>query len=94
MKVTKEIIYRCVQDKRDEIENELARLTVQVHYSLSDDATSKREVATLRQLAAKHHDWQLLIITYDEADSIALPDTTIAVQPVWQWLLGNGNSAR
>lgn len=68
-----------------------ARLAVQVCYSLSDPATREREVAPLRQFAAKHPDWQLRIITYDEADSIALPDTTIAVQPVWQWLLDDEN---
>lgn len=54
----------------------------QVSYSLSGDATREREVAPLRQFAAKHPDWQLLIITYDEA-TIVLPDTPIAVQPVW-----------
>lgn len=65
------------------------RLAVQVCYSLSEESTHEREIAPLRQFATKHTDWQLLIITYDEADTIQLANSTIKVQPIYQWLLND-----
>jgi len=61
------------------------KLAVQVAYTLSDESTRKREVGALQAFAKTHPDWQLLIITYDERGTI--PDTPIAVDAAWHWLL-------
>lgn len=63
-------------------------LAIQVCFSLSDSATREREVTPLIQFAAKHPDWRLLIITYEEVADISQPHgKDIEVLPVWQWML-------
>lgn len=56
-------------------------------YSIADSATYEREVTPLLQFAAKHPDWRLLIITYDETSTIEQSAYTIEVQPVWLWMV-------
>lgn len=59
------------------------KLAIQASYSINDDATKTREIAPLVKYRKKHPDWQCLLITYDEEDSL----DDIPVVPVWKWLL-------
>ncbi|MCR5394505.1 MAG: ATP-binding protein [Bacteroidales bacterium] len=59
------------------------KLAIQASYSINDDATKTRQIAPLVKYRKKHPDWQCLLITYDEEDSL----DDIPVVPVWKWLL-------
>ena len=61
---------------------------VQVSYSISDEETRKREVDGLQKLHAFQPLRRMVIVTFDEEESIQLPDgCMIEVIPAWKWLL-------
>ena len=61
---------------------------VQVSYSINDEETRKREVDGLRKLHAFHPLKRMVIVTYDEEETIRLDEkNTIEVIPAWKWLL-------
>lgn len=63
-----------------------ARLAVQVSYSLKEESTRERELSPLRKFAKSHIGWSLLVITYDEEETIADEAGSIQVLPCWKWL--------
>lgn len=65
------------------------RLAIQVSWSISDSQTRERELAPLVQFGAKHPDWELMIITYEEDESdVTLEDggRGVRVVPAWRWM--------
>lgn len=60
---------------------------IQVSYSLSDDATRKREIDGLCKLSKLYEIKKMLIITKDESETIEVNGYRIEVVPVWKWLL-------
>lgn len=63
-------------------------LAIQVCYSLADDQTRLREVDALKKLHSIMPLNRMLIITYDEEETIDLgDDLQIEAIPVWKWLL-------
>ncbi len=61
---------------------------VQVSYSISDEETRKREVDGLRKLHAFQPLKRMVIVTFDEEETIKLTDgSIIEVIPAWKWLL-------
>ena len=65
------------------------RLAIQVSYSIKDTDTYNREVSPLFRFAEKHPDWALLLITYDEEETITQGSASISVLPAWKWMCGN-----
>lgn len=64
-----------------------ARLAIQVSYSIADETTRNREKTPLLNIARTHPDWRLLIITFEEKETIAEGTSMIEVLPIWKWLL-------
>lgn len=64
-----------------------AKLAVQASYSIKDEATRKREIGALLKIAAAEKADRLLIITYDEEETILEVGKEIKVIPIWKWLL-------
>lgn len=62
-------------------------LAIQVSYSITDDATRKREVNALAKLPNVHPCKKRLVITYDESEEIEDSVGTISVIPCWKWLM-------
>lgn len=61
---------------------------VQVSYSISDAETRKREFDGLRKLNAFQPLKRMVIVTFDEEETIKLSDgNIIEVIPAWKWLL-------
>ncbi len=61
---------------------------VQVSYSISDGETRKREVDGLKKLHTFMPLKRMVIVTFDEEETIKLDDDRfIEVIPVWKWLL-------
>lgn len=60
---------------------------IQVCYSLTDLKTREREVNALIAMAKHINIDNMLIITYDEEETIQVDNLTINVLPVWKWLL-------
>ena len=61
---------------------------VQVSYSISDEDTRKREVDGLKKLHTFLPLKRMVIVTYDEEETIKLDDgSIIEVIPAWKWLL-------
>ncbi len=60
-----------------------AKLAIQVSYSIEDESTKDRELLPLVKFSKSHHDWQCLIITYDEEGT----EAGVSIIPVWKWLL-------
>jgi predicted AAA+ superfamily ATPase len=61
---------------------------VQVSYSISDEETRKREVDGLKKLHTFMPLKRMVIVTFDEEETIKLDDNRfIEVIPVWKWLL-------
>jgi len=61
---------------------------VQVSYSISDEETRKREVDGLKKLHTFMPLKRMVIVTFDEEETIKLDDDRfIEVIPVWKWLL-------
>lgn len=66
-----------------------ASLAVQVSYSLKEEETRRRETVALLKIAAAMKTNTLLLITYDEEETIMEGGQEIAVIPIWKWLLDN-----
>lgn len=66
---------------------ESEHLAIQVCYTLQDNETADRELKPLFKFAESHPDFELLIITYDEATCIQEQSIRIDVIPAWKWLL-------
>lgn len=65
-----------------------AKLAIQVSYSIKDESTRKRGTDALLKLTAALPSEHLLIITYDEEETIRTDDgKEIKVIPIWKWLL-------
>jgi predicted AAA+ superfamily ATPase len=61
---------------------------VQVSYSISDEETRKREVDGLKKLHTFMPLKRMVIVTFDEEETIKLDDgSIIEVIPAWKWLL-------
>ena len=61
---------------------------VQASYSISDEETRKREVDALRKLHGFMSLKRMVIVTYDEEETIQFDDdSVIEVIPAWKWLL-------
>ena len=61
---------------------------LQVSYSINDEETRKREVSGLRKLHAFQPLKRMVIVTFDEEETIKLTDgNIIEVIPAWKWLL-------
>ena len=61
---------------------------VQVSYSISDEETRKREVDGLKKLHTFMPLKRMVIVTFDEEETIKLDDDRfIEVIPAWKWLL-------
>ena len=61
---------------------------VQVSYTISDEDTRKREVDGLRKLHTFTPLKRMVIVTFDEEETIKLDDdSVIEVIPAWKWLL-------
>ena len=61
---------------------------VQVSYSISDEENRKREVDGLKKLHTFMPLKRMVIVTFDEEETIKLDDDRfIEVIPVWKWLL-------
>ncbi len=64
------------------------KISYQVAYSIRDSATREREVRALMRINSYIPQNQMLIITYDEEDTIETDGCTIHVAPVWKWVMG------
>ena len=61
---------------------------VQASYSISDEETRKREVDALRKLRGFMSLKRMVVVTYDEEETIQFDDdSVIEVIPAWKWLL-------
>ncbi|MBO7067192.1 MAG: ATP-binding protein [Bacteroidaceae bacterium] len=60
---------------------------VQVSYSINDEETRRREIEGLRKLHALHPLKRMVIVTFDEEETIRLENSAIEVIPAWKWLL-------
>ena len=63
-------------------------LAVQVCYSLTEEATRKREVDALSKLPNAHPCRRRVIVTYDEEGAVADQHGVIEIVPCWKWFLG------
>lgn len=57
-------------------------LAIQVSYSLKDESTRKREISALLKIAKTKDADQLLIITWDEEETIVKEEKKITVVPI------------
>lgn len=64
-----------------------AHLAIQVSYSIKDADTYERETIPLVHFAKTHKEWECLIITFEEKNSLEREEVKIEVIPVWKWLL-------
>ena len=64
-------------------------MAIQVCYTLGDEGsdTFNRETKSLVTLAKRFPYKKLLIVTYDEENTIYVHDTEIEVVPPWKWML-------
>ena len=62
-------------------------MAVQVSYSLKEESTRKRETDALLKIAETQAVETLLVITYDEEETIQKNGMEIKVIPIWKWLL-------
>jgi len=61
---------------------------VQVSYSIADGLTREREVDALLKFYKREHPQRMMIVTFDEEETIPLSDdVSIEVVPVWKWLI-------
>lgn len=61
-------------------------VAIQASYSLSDEATRKREISALLALHKIHPLKKAAVVTYDEEMAIEKDGLIIEVVPVWKWL--------
>ena len=62
-------------------------MAVQASYSLKEESTRKRETDALLKIAETQAVETLLVITYDEEETIQKNGMEIKVIPIWKWLL-------
>lgn len=62
-------------------------LLVQVSYDISDSATLERELSALDKVARFLSARRLLLVTYNQEDTLALDGRPVEVMPVWRFLL-------
>lgn len=63
------------------------KIAIQSCYSLVDTRTREREVNALIAMSKHIQIERMMIITYDEEESIQVDNLTIDVIPLWKWLL-------
>ena len=63
-------------------------LGIQVSYSLRDFDTRERETGALLKMNKAFQLRRMMIITMDEEEILNVGETSIAVVPIWKWLLG------
>ena len=92
-------LYKCGLDNSDEAvwfynkEVELdfylpgRKMGIQACYSLADDATREREVRALATFNTRYGLDEAVIVTYSESGQIELPELTIRLVPLADWLL-------
>jgi len=67
---------------------------VQVSYSITDEDTRKREVDALLKLNALHSLRRMVIVTFDEEETIDVGNNmAIEIIPAWKWLLESSDNA-
>lgn len=64
---------------------------IQVCWSLSDEATHKRELRGLLHAAKRFNLPECCVITFDEEDDIDIEGRKIRIRPCWKWLLTSGS---
>ena len=62
-------------------------LGIQVSYSIRDYDTRERETGALLKMNKAFQLRRMLIITMDEEETIHIGETSIAVVPIWKWML-------
>jgi predicted AAA+ superfamily ATPase len=60
---------------------------IQVSYEVLNPKTLKRETSALTEAAGELHCNNLLLLTWDEENTIIENNLTIQILPVWKWLL-------
>ena len=60
---------------------------IQVAYSIANAETKNREVSSLLKVAKHLNAKRLLIITYNEEQTIEVNNNIVEVIPLWKWLL-------
>ena len=60
---------------------------IQVAYSIANAETRNREVSSLLKVAKHLNAKRLLIITYNEEQTIEVNNNIVEVIPLWKWLL-------
>lgn len=70
---------------------EREHIAIQASYSITDKETRTHEISPLKTFAKTHTEFKLLILTFDESETIKLEkeNNTITVLPLWQWLLAD-----
>ena len=63
------------------------RMAIQVSYSMTDGATSEREIGGLKKFLRAFPDYNGLIVTRNDETEITIDGKSISVVPVWKWLL-------
>ena len=61
---------------------------LQVCYDVSDPKTRKREMSGLLKAAVEYSCATLMILTWDEEETITIDGKNIVIVPCWKWLLG------
>lgn len=62
-------------------------LAVQACYQMTDAKTREREIAGLCEAMKTHQLTEGLIVTWQESETIKVPEGLIQVRPAWEWLL-------
>ncbi len=63
------------------------QLGIQVSYSIADTQTCNREITALLKLNAYKPLKRMLVITYNEENTLIKKGHTIEIVPVWKWLV-------
>ena len=63
------------------------QLGIQVSYSIADTQTCNREITALLKLNAYKPLKRMLVITYNEENTLIKEGHTIEIVPVWKWLV-------
>ena len=86
---SKEIYFHKDQKECDFLIRQGRRITqdIQVTMHLSDEKTKEREIAGLLEAMRAYHLQEGLILTEHEEKTIRIESMTIAVLPIWKWLL-------
>lgn len=82
----------CVQEAGHEVDflvrdGRRSAQLIQVCHRLSDPGTRKRELTALLRAARAKDCGDLLVLTHDEQDELAMEGLTVRVRPAWRWAL-------